>query len=200
MNSKFKLFLKTFIACSLAFTVFVGAGYLYLSKNFKQADNDVENVPYNQTLSENKGILLNCNNETLFLYLDFLENKLLVSLSPENSQNGKIYGYTHDYTIESENTAIANIIDCVGGVELLVEDTKLRYTGAQVSKLLKQSNSKELRRDIVTNACEKIALYGIGNEFFSGVLNNSKTELKFSECYLWREYLPQLCANLHFID
>lgn len=200
MNSKFKIFLKTFIICSLTFAICVGAGYLYLSKNFKQADNDVENVPYNQTLSENKGILLNCNHESVFFYLDFLDNKIVVSLSPENPQNNKIYGYSHDYTIESDNTLITNIIDCVGGVELFVEETKLRYTGIQVSELLKKSNSKELRCDIITKVCEKIELYGIGNEFFSSILNNSKTELKFSECYLWREYLPLLCGNLHFIN
>ena len=200
MNIKFKLFLKTFITCLLSFAIFVGSGYIYLSKKFKQANNDVNNVPYSQTLSENKGILFNCSNEKFFLYLDFLENKLVVSLTPEISSNSNIYGYSHDYTINGDSTVINNIIDCVGGVELIYEDTKLRYTGLQVNQLLKRSHSKELRRDIISKVSEKIVTYGIGNEFFSGILNNSITELKFSECCLWRDYLPQLCENIIFID
>lgn len=200
MKSKFKLFLKTFIICSLSFAVFVGAGYLYLSNSFKAADNEVLNVPYSQTLSENKGVLFICNGKKIFFYLDFIENKLVASLNPEKAENGEIYGYSHDYTLEGNDSLISNIIDCVGGVEVFAEEGKLRYTGFQVVELLKQSNSKELRREIIKDACEKIAEYGIGNEFFSSIVNNSKTELKFSECYLWREYLPQLSANLHFID
>ncbi len=200
MKSKFKLFLKTFIACSLTFAIFVGSGYLYLSKTFKQVDSEALKVPYTQTLSENKGILLKCNNESVFFYLNFLENTLVVSLNPEKAENGQIFGYSHDYTLDGNNNLISNIIDCVGGVELSGQDGKLRYTGFQLSELLKQSNSRELRREIITDACKKIAEYGIGNEFFSSIVNNSNTELKFSECYLWREYLPQLCANLHFID
>ncbi len=200
MTGKLKLFLKTFIICSVACAVFVGTGYLYLSKSIKQADNEVLNIPYRQTLSENKGILLVCNGENVFFYLDFIDNKLVVSLSPDKARNGEIYGYSHNYTLEGNDTLISNIIDCVGGVELLVEDGKLRYTGLQVVKLLKQSNSKELRRDIIKDTCKKIAEYGIGTDFFSTIVNKSKTDLKFSECYLWREYLPQLCENLNIID
>ena len=200
MKNKFKLFLKTFIICSVSFAVFVSAGYYYLSKSFTQADNEASKVPYSQTLTQNKGVLLTCNSEKIFLYLDFLENKLVVSLNPEPSKDNKIYGYTHDYTLKGDNTLITNIIDDLGGVEILIEDTKLRYTGLQVTELLKQSNSETLRREIIVDACGKIAEYGIGNDFFSTLVNDSETELKFSECYLWREYLPQLCANLHFID
>lgn len=200
MKNKFKLFIKTFIICSFTFAFFVGVGYYYLSKSFTEANNEASKVPYTQSLSENRGILLCCNNEKVFFYLDFLENKLVVSLSPETAENGLIYGYTHDYTLEGNNILISNVIDCVGGVELLIEDQKLRYTGLQVTELLKRSNSTDLRREIIIDACKKISEYGIGNEFFSIIVNYSKTQLNFSECYLWREYLPQLCENLYFID
>lgn len=200
MKNKFKLFIKTFIVSSLVCVIFIATGYLYLSKSFKEADNEVENIPYSQTLSENKGILLLCNGESVFFYLDFLENKVIVSLNPEKSDNGLIYGYTYDYTLDVNSALISDIIDYIGGVELSQDGEKIRYTGFQANDLLKQSNSKELRREIIKDIGKKIAFYGVDNEFFSILVNNSKTELKFSECYLWRDYLRKMCDNLNFID
>ncbi len=200
MKHSFKLFLKTFIICSFIFAFFIGIGYFYLNESIKETDNKAEKIPYSQTPSENKGVLLCFGEENIFLYLDFIESKLIVSLKPEQSFQNQIYGYSHDYTVSADKSLIVEIVDNIGGVELEIENQKLRYTGLQVKELLNRSASIELRRDIIKDVCKKIYEYGVDSSFFSSIINLSDTSLKFSECYFWKDYLPKLCANTHFID
>ncbi len=200
MKEKVRLFFKTFIICSMCFVIFIGVGYFYLSKNFEETDNKAENIPYTQTLTENAGILLCENGNSTFFYLDFSDKVLTVSLTPEDSFEGRIYGYSHNYTVTANWDLIIAIIDNVGGVELEVESEKLRYTGLQVAELLKRSNSLELRRQVIIAACEKIRKYGVNSAFFGDVINKSETNLNHTDCYFWHEYLGEICANIRFID
>ncbi len=200
MKNNFKLFLKTFFICTISFLIFLSLGYFYLSDNIKEIDSNTENIPYNQVPSENVGILFSWVDEEAFFYLDFFESKLIVSLNPDKTNDGMINGYSHTYTVNANDMLIVDCIDNIGGVELLYNDEKIRYTGIQLLELLKRTNSLQVRRDIIKEAVEIFENYGISSSFFSDVITNSNTNLKLSDSYFWADYLPLLCENLYFID
>lgn len=200
LNKTFRCFLKTFVICSMCFVIFTGVGYYYLNKNIIDIDKEVQNEPYYQSITENKGILLTLNNVNTFFYLDFLENKLTVSLKPQFYESQNVYGYSCDYKVKGDNELLSLIIDNVGGVELKIEDEKLRYTGIQVANLLNHTDSIELRREIISSVCNKIAKYGVNSGFFGDIINNSETELTLFECYFWDDHFKEICNNIVFID
>lgn len=197
---KFRLFLKSFLICTICFLLFFGFGYFYLNKNIKSVNQNTENVPYRQISSENAGVLFIINGQETFVYLDFFENKITVSLSPEPSFANAIYGYSHNYTIKGNNELTETIIDNVGGIELEINGEVLRYTGLQVSDILKHTNSTELKRNIVTAIIKNIAKYGVDSSFVVNIINCSDSDLNLSKCYLWNDLLQSVCGNIHFID
>lgn len=180
--------------------LFVGTGFYYLNKNFETANQVTEKVPYKQNLCDNKGVLFAINNKEIFVYLDFLESKIIISLNPEKSDEGKIYGYSHEYTVTGNDDLVVALIDNIGGIELDADGEKLRYTGVQVCELLKRSDSLELRRNIITEVCKKIERFGVDSSFVVHIINNSENNINLGDCYFWDENLAEVCSNLHFID
>ena len=184
----------------MCFAIFIGTGYFYLNKKIKTVNQNLDNVPYSQENNENKGILFSLLGKETFVYLDFFESKVVISINPEKSFEGQIYGYSHDYTVTAGDELIISIIDNVGGVELVSEGESLRYTGLQVAELLKRTSSTDFKKSLISEICKKIAKYGVDSNFFTDILNNSETNLNLAECYFWSESLYKLCANPHFID
>lgn len=181
------------------FSVFLGFGYFYLNKNITDVNQNTEKIPYEQTLTENKGILLTINGRQTFVYLDFIESKTVVSLSPQTGENN-IYGYPCDYTVIGSDELIIKIIDNVGGIELKQNGAYLRFTGLQVCEVLKRSNSNDLRKEVITAVCQNIVKYGVNKAFFTDVINNSKTNLNVTDCFFWDKHLGKVCMQLNFID
>lgn len=200
MKKKNNRFIKTILACSICFFIFLGIGYLFLDKNFYNTDTDIENVPYTQQAPENAGILLDINNTKTFFYLDFQNEKLIVSLKPEAEQMGEIYGYPLDYKITTTNEILGQITDYLNGIELTKENATFRYTGAQILDLLKTNDLELLERDLITAICKKITRNTIRVDFFALVIQNSKTELSLIDCYFWADYMDEICKNVYFID
>lgn len=200
MKREYKLFLKTFMICSFICVFLVGVGYFYLNRTSQKVNSSPQNIPYYQTYPESKGILFSLGGSNTFIYLDFSDRKLTVSLTPEESFENQIYGYSHDYTINGDNNLAAFIIDNVGGINLTQNGEKLRFTGNQVCELLKRSDSVELRREIINGITANIAEYGVGDKFISDIINNCETKLKYSECYFWDDYLQDICKNVNYID
>jgi len=200
VTKNFRLFFKTVIISAWCCTVFVGLGYYYLNSNLESAEIKKENIPYSQEINENVGILFKIGNEETFLNLDFYNKKIVVSLNPENTNDNKIYGYTHNFTVQGETQILINAIDYLNGLELTVENEKYRYTGAQVLDLIYTQQLLNYEREILIAICDKISKQGIGTDFFADIIKNSTTNLKLTDCYFWADELSLLSKNLHFID
>lgn len=180
--------------------VFVGVGYFYLEQNFKAAQNQVENVPYTQQAPESAGLLFEVNGEKAFIYLDFENEIITVSLSPETAIDDMIYGYPLDYTVIADEAILTNSIDYIDGIDLETDNGIFRHTGAQVSKLLQTDNSRDFKQTLFEKICQKISVSGVGVDFFAEIIENSSTDLKLPDCYFWADNFDRLCKNLRFID
>lgn len=198
MKAKTKLFFKTIIISSWCCAVFVGAGYYYINKNFEVAQNETESVPYAQENPENAGVLLEIDNRSTFLYFDFENQSLTVSINPQIAEN--IFGYPVDYTIKCKTEVLIDIVDYVDGIDLDIDGKVFRYTGVQVSELLSTSTSKDLRREVVKAIAKKISQNGIGADLFVAIIEKSETNLKLPDCYFWTENMSELCGNIQNID
>ena len=95
---------------------FVGTGFYYLNTNFKTVENKTESVPYTQENPNNAGVLLEMSGDKTFFYLDFENEKLIISLKPTDEENGEIYGYTVDYTVEADTDILRSTVDYLGGI------------------------------------------------------------------------------------
>ncbi len=195
-----KLFFKTLIISLWCCSIFVGLGYYYLDKNFTATENVVESVPYMQENPDNAGILLNISGEEIFIYLDFDNENLFVSLSPEFTTTDKIYGYSLDYKITGDTSVLSFIVDYLGGIELENDDNLSRFTGVQISELFAFDNSRDLKEKLIRSISKKIYEKGIATDFFVKIIEMSKTDISVPVCYFWPEYVNTLCCNLRFID
>ena len=200
MSKSLKLFLKTVIISLFCGVIFFAVGYYYLTRNFETTVNEVENVPYTQVTEENKGILLIINNEETFINLDFYNKKITVCLLPENSENEKILGYPKNFTIEASEEVLIKIIDYIDGLELIINNEKIRCTGTQVLELFYENKIKDFERVIIKSIFERIAQKEIGVDFFTMIISNSTTDLKLKDCYFWSEEFAVLCKKIEFID
>lgn len=179
-------------------SVFVGAGYYYISANLQPTENKTESVPYSQENPQNAGILLDISGDETYFYLDFESEKLFVTLKPfEDAEN---YGYSVDYTATADYEVLSNVVDYVGGIDMSVDGAMLRCTGIQVCSIYESSAKGDIKREIIEKICDKIAENGVALDFFAGIIENAETDLSIPDCYFWDEKIQILCRNLQIID
>lgn len=188
----FKLLILCLICCSL----FVGGGYLYLQKNFKETENKVSSVPYSFSAPENRGIMLDVCGSLTFFYLDFEDERLTVIIPPETEYEEEIFGYPIDFTVKTDYGFVASAVDSADGIELNINGETLRFTGVQVADILSRTvDTSELKRQIITALLKKIGENGIDSEFFTFLVDSTDTDITVPDCYYWGKYITKLCKN-----
>ena len=188
--------IKLLCICIICCSLFVGGGYFYLRQNFKETENKVSSVPYSFSAPENKGIMFDICEDLTFLYLDFDEEKLKVIIPPETEYEGEIFGYPIDFTVKTDYSFVAELIDCADGIELNIEGEALRYTGVQITDILSRKvDISELKRQIITALMKKIGENGIDGEFFDFLVESTDTDITVPDCYYWEKYIIELCKN-----
>lgn len=192
-------FLLFYAAC---FAVFVSAGYLYLSKEISPAENSVSDVPYTFPEPSGKGIMFDICGDKTFAYFDFEGKKLKIIIPPYDDFSDEIYGYSIDFTVETDYSFVAALVDYAGGIELGDDEGKTeRYTGVQISELLSRTvETEELRREIITAIMKKISDTGIDDGIFSYTVEKTETNLTVPDCYNWNKYIKELCKNGEIIN
>ena len=188
----FKLLILCLICCSL----FVGGGYLYLQKSFKETENKVSSVPYSFSAPEDKGIMLDVCGSLTFFYLDFEDERLTVIIPPRTEYEEEIFGYPIDFTVKTDYGFVASAVDSADGIELNINGETLRFTGVQVADILSRTvDTLELKRQIITALLNKIGENGIDGEFFTFLVESTDTDITVPDCYYWEKYITKLCKN-----
>ena len=179
--------------------IFVGIGYYYLENRLKPIENKNESVPY-YSLPENAGVLFDiCSQKTLF-YLDFEQNILNVFFIDDSEIEDNYYGYTVDFTVYSDYSLVGDIVDLVGGIDIVSEE-RLSFTGIQIEeKLSITPEIEQLKRDIIEQIAFKISKNGFTKEDFLYIIENSETDLTIPVCYFWSQHIKDICVNIRFIN
>lgn len=199
---RFSRMIKLLTICLCVGIIFVGTGYFYLDKKLSPAENKTESVPYVQSAPESVGVNFLMGGRGILAYMNFSERQLSIVFDDKGiSTGGILYGYSVDYTVDSNLDLLAGIIDILGGIELENGDEILRYTGVQISdKLSRDANSGELIRQIIFKIAKKIEETGFPNDVFLYIIENSDTDLTMPICYFWAEYIPLLCRNVQIVN
>jgi hypothetical protein len=195
-----KIFFKSVFISVLTFALFVSVGYIFVSENAKKVDSNVESVPYTQETPQNAGILFDINGDKTYFYLNFDENKIIVSLTPEDPFENEIYGYPLDFRVTATSDLICVMADYLNGLELEIEGENYRYTGVQIKDILATENGEDLKSKLIKSICRRILSSRPQVDFFASIIENSQTDLNLVDCYFWDDYITDLCENLYFID
>lgn len=197
-----KIFFKTVIISAFCLTVFIGVGYYYLSQNLIKTETEVEQVPFYQESPQNVGLLLDVLGDKTFVYLDFENNKMAVSLFLNESEitDDKIYGYSLDYKINADINFIADFVDYLEGIELTLETETLRYTGVQVADIILSDREKQFKQQIVTAILHRISQNGLGKDIFLEIIEKCETNLTVPDFYHWPDYIKKLAKNTNIIE
>lgn len=196
MKRKIFGMIKLLILCLICCSLFVGGGYLYLQKSFKETENKVSSVPYSFSAPESKGIMLDICGGLTFLYLDFEDERLTVIIPPETEYEEEIFGYPIDFTVKTDYGFVASAVDSADGIELNINGETLRFTGVQVADILSRTvDTSELKRQIITALLKKIGENGIDSEFFTFLVDSTDTDITVPDCYYWEKYITKLCKN-----
>ncbi|MBQ3817178.1 MAG: hypothetical protein II802_02765, partial [Clostridia bacterium] len=106
------------------------------------------------------------------------------------------YGYKINYRVSSDISLLAGIIDLVDGIEIPIENEKLRYTGVQIADLVSTTVEKQvLKREITTALFDKISEVGLQKSDFVYIIENSETDLTVPQCYYWDEKIREMAQN-----
>ena len=197
--------LKTALAVFLSFLLFFGVSWGYLETTLKKNEASVDTkdytVPY-QSTPDNCGILLQTPLERRWLiYLDFENEQLMIlQASPLSSDATEHLGYPIDYHINADFELISGLIDRVGGVELKIDGTTLRYTGVQVSDLLCSDDRNDVKKQVFSAFFENISKNGFSKGDFVYIIDNSETDLTMPVCFDWPKRLEQMCRGVSFVN
>lgn len=204
-----KLFCKTVfkravVIVSSALVFFLGA-YAYLDYNLKrqtaEADRKDYTVPYEQKL-ENAGIaFLLPDGSAVLAYLNF-ENDCInvINIEQYDSGNDLYYGYTADFTVETDYKLIGGIIDRVGGVNIEIDGETLRYTGIQVIDLISQNSNSGIKNQIIIGVFEQISKNNFSKDDLWYIIENSNSSLTVIDCVYWLDHIGQVCRTINFVN
>ncbi len=201
LKNIFKIALIVFLSGA----IFFGAAYAYLDYSLNKTTTDIDQkdytVPYKRT-PENCGIVfIFPNSSATLVFLDFdKKNIRLLNIDDYEPSRPEYNGYSADYTIETSYELIEGIVDRVGGIEIVYNDEKMRYTGVQVIDLIAYGKVKDIKRQILMQVFEQISKNGFLNDDFVYIIENSKSNLSFIDCIDWIEYLQDMSGRVNFIN
>ena len=194
LKSNTKLFLKTVLISVVCLILFIGAGYFYLRGSFVTAQNENNYVPYYKQIPQNSGLLFEIPEDKTYFYLDFENQNILVAFSGEN------FEYPVDFKVNTDLDFVADFVDSIGGIELVLENKTLRYTGVQVEDLIIADKDLSLKPQIIKAIFDKISNVGMTKEMFSEIIERCETNLTVPVFYGWLDYIKEVSANVIFID
>ena len=194
LKSNTKLFLKTVLISAVCLILFISVGYLYLNGSFVSAQNENNSVPYYKQIPQNSGLLFETPEDKTYFYLDFENQNILVDLS------GESFEYPVDFKVNTDLDFVADFVDSIEGIELVLGNKTLRYTGVQVEDLIIADKDLSLKPQIIKAICDKISNVGMTKEMFSEIIERCETNLTVPVFYGWLDYIKEVSANVIFID
>ncbi len=197
------LFSLTVIICAAVFTL-ASIGVFWQEGGKAQTEKSQSGEPYAPPPPENTTILfLWEEGGGEIVYLDFQQNKILITILPENCDENAalVYGYRDFEAVKANSLLISGLVDRLNGIELKQNGETLRFTGAQVVPFLWSDRENfALKRQVISAIFEKIAISGFSNKDFMFIINNSNTTLSFPDCYGFEERMAALAGNVQIIN
>ena len=195
---------KAFVVVFSAAIFFFGA-YAYLDYNLNvqtaEADQKDYTVPY-ENLPDNAGIaFLLPDSSAVITYLDF-ENRCInvINIDAYDITNNLYYGYTVDFTVETDYQLIGGIVDRVGGVNIQLNGETLRYTGVQVIDLISVNLDANIKPQLITQIFKQISENDFSKDDFIYIIENSKSNLTVVDCIYWLDYIGEMRGNINFVN
>lgn len=195
---------KAFVVVFSAAIFFFGA-YAYLDYNLNrqttEADQKDYTVPY-ENLPDNAGIaFLLPDSSAVIAYLDF-ENRCInvINVEAYDITNNLYYGYTVDFTVETDYQLIGGIVDRVGGVNIQLNGETLRYTGVQVIDLISVNLDANIKPQLITQIFKQISENDFSKDDFIYIIENSKSNLTVVDCIYWLDYIDEMRGNINIVN
>lgn len=200
-----KSIFKTAFIIVLSAIVFFFASYFYLDRNFKQQAAATERkdttVPY-KNLPDNAGIAFVLPDfSAVLVYLDFENNSVAVlNVEDYDASNSVYYGYSVDFTVETDYELIGGIVDRIGGVNIEKNGETLRYTGVQVIDLISENQDATLKKQLILQIFEQFSKNNFSKEDFIYIIENSKTDLSLIDVIDWLDRIDKINKNIKFVN
>ena len=200
-----KSIFKTVFIIALSALVFFFTSYFYLDRNFKQQAAATERkdttVPY-KNLPDNAGIAFVLPDfSAVLVYLDFENNSVAVlNVEDYDASNSVYYGYSVDFTVETDYELIGGIVDRIGGGNIEKNGETLRYTGVQVIDLISENQDATLKKQLILQIFEQFSKNNFSKEDFIYIIENSKTDLSLIDVIDWLDRIDKINKNIKFVN
>lgn len=167
------------------------------SVKYKDVESEKSDVPYESSLPDNKGIILNLpDNCGLEFYLDFENREITVNCFEDEISRDefeRLYGM--DYHIDANFELISGIVDRVGGINYNENGENLRLTGIDaVEKIKENSENKKVILEAVLDAISENGLNK--NDMIYIISNCESTDFSIIDCFYWEKYIKEMCSNM----
>lgn len=202
MVKKMKGFLAAAAICLVCSLIFIGIGYLYISASIKETENKSQKVPYYTENVDSVGVLFELEGNKSLIFLDFENSSVTyVDANEKVITDNKCGGYNVDYTVSADYSLVSDIIDRLGGIELVVENKKHNYMGVQVKEIIEKTpDITRFRKQIAEAIFEKISLVSFSRNDFAFIIENSSTDLTVPDIFYWEKYIKETCKKAYFVN
>lgn len=197
MKKKFFIWLISFASTAIVLICLI-YGYFTakngITKYIDVRDNKTD-VLYEEKTPQNFGIMLNLpQNEGVFFYLDFSQNEMV--LTPFfGADEAEGFSFDTRFNIDISYELFGEIVDRVGGIDVMQEGEEMRITGITAAEMLK--TNAESKEEILSSFSEQIAENGLTKSDFLYISENCEsTDITLIELFPIKDHIFSLMNNI----
>ncbi|MBQ0083244.1 MAG: hypothetical protein KBS52_00550 [Clostridiales bacterium] len=147
-----------------------------------------------------EALLLKLPLESVFLDIDSDKIGVYFMNDTASSDTLRDFGFTVTKTVNCDYDTFADMVDCLGGIELAGGDSTLLFTGVQVAELIKSGTENPKKREITEKILLSLSNQTTGTATLRRILETAETDLSFPEGYDIILALPNAVQNINFIN
>lgn len=204
MKKQASVYLKVIIVCVCLFLVFAAVFGVSVGVNSAPVQEIKENVPYESDEAPSFfGLLMRFEGaQSVYFAFDKAEQKTTVIILPNSASMGAVqeYGYYVDCEADATFDFLARFIDNFGGIELNTDNGLFKYTGVQITEMLKGTNDIIFKKTIISRVCERMRLQGLERADLLMLIEGTDTDLNFPSAYYLHDTVNSALGTLTFVN
>lgn len=199
------IYSKILVVCTVFLVVLLSVFSLSLKTELRPANETPQNIPYVSDDSPDFfGVLLRFSGaKSVYLGFDKNEGKTTVIMLENSADKAAVnaYGYEADCIADADFDFLARFIDNFGGMNLTDSAGEtFKYTGVQITELLKKSNDVDFKKTVITGLLTAMKTEGVERADLVLFLEQCSTNLNFPSIYYLHDTLNSSLKSLSFVN
>ncbi len=204
MKKEASVYLKILIICACLFLVLASVFGVSVGVTTKPVQEIEENVPYiSDEAPSFFGLLMRFEGaQSVYFAFDKQSRKTTVIMLPNNADSSSVleYGYYVDCVSHADFDFLARFIDNFGGIELNTDSGLFKYTGVQITEMLKKTNDIHFKKTVINRVINNISEKTLERADLLMLIEGTDTDLNFPSAYYLHDTINSALSTVSFVN